>query len=89
MREAETWALYRKKRGSFNVSLRLEEGFANVMAMIHNALSKTPVGADKFMPHVVPPAPQDAADDLASVFGMLRAVAAENNTAKKSGKRNG
>lgn len=88
--EAAVWAAYRKKRGSFNQSLRIEEGFARVLAAIVNWGSKDPVDAALFMPHVVPP--EDVAEklekkekpaDINAVFGVLRAVAKSNASGRQ------
>lgn len=87
MSEAATWAAYRKKRGSFNPSLRLEEGFAHVRASIINLVSKDPVDAAIFMPHVIPPerlAEKEKPADINDVFGVLRAVAKSSAGAKKA-----
>lgn len=75
--EAMTWAKYRNKRGSLNISLRIEEGFAYVQALIFNALAKDKVSPEKFMPHVVIQG-EEKPTDIASVFNMLKAVAATN-----------
>lgn len=81
LREAGVWMAYRKRRGSLNHSLRLEEGFAYVLSAIHSIGSKNPVPPTKFMPHVMPPeAEQEAATDISAVFGLLNKVATTNKT---------
>jgi len=50
--EFRTWAAYRRKRGSLNIGMRLERGFAMLAAMFANKNSKH--GGYKifdFMPH--------------------------------------
>ena len=76
--EANTWLAYRRRRGSLNLGLRTEEGFARVLSAIHSLFTKDHVPADIFMPHVVPPAPQTSDGDLSAAFGLLSAAARAN-----------
>lgn len=48
--EALDWSEYLRKRGSLNVGLRLEAGFALIAATINNALGGHATPAD-YMPH--------------------------------------
>lgn len=49
--EAVDWADYMRKRGSLNLGLRLEAGFALIAAAINNGLGGHAVPSD-FMPHI-------------------------------------
>jgi hypothetical protein len=51
--EALAWSAYMRKRGSLNVGMRLEHGFALLAAMINNALGGRAELRD-FMPHAEP-----------------------------------
>ena len=52
--EAVDWAEYMRKRGSLNVGMRLEAGFALIAAAINNGLGGSATPAD-FMPHFESP----------------------------------
>lgn len=81
--ELATWAAYRKKRGSLNHSLRLEEGFAHVLAAFYNMYSKEPVSADKFMPHVVGRIDEPETDDPEKVVSLLKGLSTKNAVRNK------
>ena len=80
MDEARVWSVYRKKRGSFNHSLRLELGFAQVLATLHSAFSGKSVNAEKFMPHVIAAAQTDNEPDPEKLFRMFQLLAEHNNS---------
>lgn len=48
--EAMDWAEYLRRRGSSNIGMRLEAGFALIASALNNALGGTASQAD-FMPH--------------------------------------
>lgn len=81
--ELATWAAYRKKRGSFNTSLRIEEGFAHVLSAFYSMNSKEPVSADKFMPHVVGRVEEPETDDPEKVISLLKGLSAKNDARNK------
>lgn len=74
MSEVAVWSEYRKKRGSFNQSLRIEEGFARVQSDISVFYAKERVPAVKFMPNVVPPEAEKEAD-ASEVFNLIKGLA--------------
>lgn len=81
--ELATWAAYRKKRGSFNASLRIEEGFARVQAAIYSIMSKEPVDASQFMPYVVGRQAEDAPPDATEVVNLLKGLAVKSDVSNK------
>ena len=48
--EWHSWIEYRKKRGPFNPSLRMEAGLAQVCAVVFNAAGRTKEGGALFEP---------------------------------------
>ena len=67
--EYRAWTAYMQKRGSLNVGLRLEAGFAVVSTQINHALGGKAEVSD-FAPHL----DQRVAsvDDIAKMFGARR-----------------
>ena len=66
--EAKRWALYLEKRGSLNVGMRLEMGFALLAAMINHALGGKAKPQD-FMPHVGEvESPEATAEDIMKIL---------------------
>ena len=63
--EALAWSAYMQKRGSLNVGMRLEYGFALLAAMINNALGGKATLRD-FMPHAEPQ--QGSIEDVMSLL---------------------
>ena len=88
MAEARRWAAYRNTRGSLNPGLRLEEGFARVLAAIYQAVGSKDAKADAFMPHVLGRFQGEAEEErLASpeeVLGLLKSVATTNNDSARA-----
>lgn len=63
--ESLQWQEFVELRGSLNIGMRMEAGFALLAAMINRALGGTAEMAD-FMPHIDPPEAS-----LEDVMGML------------------
>jgi len=62
--EAQAWSAYMRKRGSLNVGMRLEYGFALIARSINNALGGHATMRD-FMPHA------DQPDSLEEIMRIL------------------
>jgi hypothetical protein len=48
------WLAYRQKRGSFNLGMRIEEGFSLLAWMIQKTVGNDNVEPDTYMPHADP-----------------------------------
>lgn len=48
------WLAYRHKRGSFNLGMRIEEGFSLLAWMIQKTVGNDHVEPDTYMPHADP-----------------------------------
>jgi hypothetical protein len=78
MVEAQTWRAYMVRRGTLNVGLRLEQGFAVLASYLHQAHFTAPhPSMEELMPHVLAAddQPDDPLQGMQEAFKLLTNLA--------------